>query len=74
MMGLLLHPQGHRREMTWGMAWGRGEVQWGQLRRWGGHVGGVCGEEHKGVGWEVVGVVGVGSGDGVNPKGVGVGW
>ena len=36
----------------------------------GGHVGGVRGEEHRGVGWEVVGVVGVGSGDGVNPKGV----
>ena len=46
-------------EMTWGMAWGRGEVQWGQHRRWGGgHVGGVRGEEHRGVGWEVVGVGG----------------
>ena len=39
----------------------------------GGHVGGVRGEEHMGVGREVVGVGGVGSGDGVNPKGVCVG-
>ena len=64
-MGLLLHHQCHQMETTWGMAWGRGEVQWGQHRISAGHVGGVRVEEHVGVG-----VVGVGSGDGVNPRGV----
>ena len=69
-MGLLLHHQCHQMEMTWGMAWGRGEVQWSQQRIYEGHVGGVRVEEHVGVGWEAVGVGGVGSGDEVNPRGV----
>ena len=41
-MGLLLRHQCHQRETIWSMAWGKGEVQWGQHRIQGKHVGGAC--------------------------------
>ena len=55
-MELLLHHQSHQKEMTWGMAEVRDGVQWGQHRRWAGHVRGVCEGVHMVV--EGGGVVG----------------
>ena len=71
-MELLLHHQSHRKETAWGMAEVRDGVQWGQHRRWEGHVRGACEGEHMVVEGEVVG--GVGSGDGVSQRRFGVGW
>ena len=50
----------------------RDGVQWGQHRRWAGHVRGVCEGVHMVVDGEVVG--GVGTGGGVSQRRVGVGW
>ena len=72
MRELLLHHQSHQREMTWGMVGVRDGVQWGQHRRWEGHVRGACEGEHMVVEGEVV--RGVESGGGVSQRRVGVGW
>ena len=71
-MELLLHHQSHQKETTWGMVEVRDGIQWGQHRRWRGHVRGVCEGVHMVVEGEVVG--GVGTGGGVSQRRVGVGW
>ena len=72
-MELLLHHQSHQKETTWGMVEVRDGVQWGQHRRWAGHVRGVCEGVHMVV--EGGGVVrGVETVGGVSQRRGGVGW
>ena len=72
MRELLLHPRSHQREMTWGMVGVGDGVQWGQHRRWVGHVRGVYEGVHMMVeGGVVRGVETVG---GVSQRRGGAGW